>query len=192
MSIKLIVGLGNYPKQYDNTRHNAGSMVIDELLNHLNLKLDSQNFQGLYTKTEISQNTIILAKPLTLMNLSGNFISSIVNFYKINVEDILIICDDLDTKIGQFRIRKSGSSGGQNGLKDIINKLGTENFKRIRMGIGRPQNLNIVDYVLSEFSQEEKLKFEEAKNKVINPILAFIHGENFENIMSKYNCVKNN
>jgi PTH1 family peptidyl-tRNA hydrolase len=132
--MKLIVGLGNYPKEYEFTRHNAGFLAIDDFCKKNLLELKTEKFNGLYVKTD----SYIISKPLTFMNNSGDFVREIVKFFKIDIKDILIITDDIDSNFGSLKFRSNGSSGGQNGLKDIFNKLGTEEIKRIKIGTGRP------------------------------------------------------
>jgi PTH1 family peptidyl-tRNA hydrolase len=180
--MRLIIGLGNYPKKYLSTKHNAGFLIIDEYCKKHKINLDEENFQGLFHK----EKDFIIAKPLTLMNLSGKFVRDIIHFYKINIEDILIICDDVNYGIGSFKIRKNGSSGGQNGMGNIIELLGTNEIKRLKIGIGRNNQMILSDYVLSKFSTQEletiKLLSFNATNEIIHE---FINGANFEELMNK-------
>ncbi|MBN3534799.1 aminoacyl-tRNA hydrolase [Mycoplasma procyoni] len=150
--MKLIVGLGNPGDEYKNTKHNVGFWVLDKIASDLNLEFDKNKFNGLFVKTE----DYILAKPQTYMNLSGEFVSSLASFFKINIDDILVIYDDMDFKIGQAAIKNNGSPAGHNGMKNIIEKLGTDQIKRLKIGIGRPADKNNKNYVLSPFSDSEK------------------------------------
>lgn len=186
--MKLIVGLGNPGKQYVQTRHNIGFIAIDKLLSYLNteLKVDSK-LQAAYTKTKIEGHDVIIAKPLTYMNLSGDAVTKLMNFYKIDVEDILVILDDTALPLGKIRIRQTGSHGGQNGLKDIINKLGTKDFKRLRIGIGEHAHMDKVDFVLGKFSQVELNTILPTIEYVNDAIIEWISTNNFNNIMTKYN-----
>ena len=169
--MKLIVGLGNPGKEYENTRHNIGFKAIDLFAKEHNLELNQEKFKGIYCKTQ----DFILAKPLTFMNLSGDFVQAISNFFKIKVEDILIIYDDMDLPIATLRYRKKGSSGGQNGMKDIMLKMGTESISRIKIGIGRPKFVGR-DHVLGQWNPEEIEALNKSKKDLINKINEFIKG----------------
>ncbi len=184
----LIVGLGNCPKEYTNTRHNVGFKVIDKLSDSLGIELSQSKFNGIYGSKNIGDKTIYLAKPYTLMNLSGEFIKPLMDYFKIDLDNLLVICDDVDTAFGNIRVRKLGSSGGQNGLKSIINRLSSENFKRIRVGIGRPTPpKSMVDHVLSKFNQEELSVLDKVTEKIKNLVIDWISDTDFEKLMSKYN-----
>jgi PTH1 family peptidyl-tRNA hydrolase len=178
--MKLIVGLGNPGKQYLQTRHNIGYVVIDFLLQELKLEINQEKFNGIFVKN----NNIILAKPITFMNLSGSFVQQIAHYYKIKPEDILIIHDDMDYKIGKFSIKKTGSSGGQNGVKDIIQKLNTQNFNRIKIGIGR--NLDGSEHVLGKFTMAEKKSMKDSLRTVLDATTCFMNND-IDYVMNKYN-----
>ena len=155
--MKLIVGLGTPGKQYERTRHNAGFMVIDELARMLNAECNQLKFKGMVGEGRLGMEKVILLKPLTYMNLSGESIIQVIQFYKLDLQDLVVIYDDLDTPVGQIRLRMKGSAGGHNGIKSIIQHVGTEEFNRIRVGIGRPpQGKKVVDYVLEPFMKEEE------------------------------------
>ena len=184
--MKLIVGLGNPGCEYNKTRHNIGFMCIDKLSEHFNVNIDSRKFNGAFTQFNYKGQKIILLKPLKYMNLSGEVIRDFVNFFKIEISDILIICDDLDTKIGTYRLRYKGSSGGHNGLKNIELHLSTKDYKRIKIGISNDKMQDTKDYVLGKFTMEEM--------DLINPIIEIIPNiiEDylklpFDNVMNKYN-----
>lgn len=154
--MKLIVGLGNPGKQYEQTRHNIGFEVIDALSNRLQIPLDQAKFKGIYGYRVIDGEKVFLLKPLTYMNLSGESVIALMNYYEIAEEDLVVIYDDLDLPVGKIRLRQKGSAGGHNGIKSIISHLGTNEFNRIRVGINRPTNgMPIVDYVLGKFLKEE-------------------------------------
>ena len=185
----LIVGLGNIGKEYLNTRHNVGFMFIDYYANKYNFKFDSKFKNGIYFSIINANNIVYVAKPTTYMNLSGEFIEQFCNYYKISVENILVIYDDMDLNFGEYKIKEKGSSGGHNGIKNIINLMHTENIKRIKIGIGRPNiknNNSVVNFVLSKFNsiqiKELNIIFEKLSN-IINefPIT------NFHKIISKFN-----
>ena len=187
--MKLIIGLGNFPSEYDNTKHNVGFMVVDAWLQKNNTFLDKNEFNGWFKKfSNKNGESFIIAKPYTYMNLSGQFVQQITNFFKINHNDILIIADDLDTDLGNVRIRLSGSSGGHNGIKNIIELLGTENIKRIRIGISKPNDKNqVINYVLKKFTNDELTKLKPCIEIATNFIDDFVNGVKFDKIMNKYN-----
>ena len=187
--MKLIVGLGNFPEAYKNTRHNVGFMCVDHWLNKNRLSLITNKFNGWFTKsTNDDGNEFIIAKPYTYMNLSGQFVFPLANFFKIPVDDILIICDDVDIDVGEIRIKPKGGANGQKGLKNIIDQFATENIKRIRIGIGRPINKqDMINYVIGKFHEEEIDKLSTSINKACTIIDDFINDVAFDKIMSKYN-----
>jgi len=159
--MKMIVGLGNPGLRYQHTRHNVGFRVIDHLIQSHGLAEPKKQFEGLVTEWCVSATKSLLVKPQTFMNLSGRCVRRFVDFYKIEIGDILVVSDDLDLKLGQVRLRASGSSGGQRGLRDIIQHLGSESVARLRIGIDRPPELmQAADYVLQDFAGSEKSKFE--------------------------------
>lgn len=139
--MKLIVGLGNPGKEYENTRHNLGFVIIDQLANKLNVELNKKKFNGLYYQI----GEYLLLKPQTYMNNSGECIAAFINYFRIDLNDLLVIYDDIALPLGKFRYRCQGSAGGHNGMKNIIELLGNEDFKRLRVGIGRKQNFLIRD-----------------------------------------------
>ncbi|MCU4932465.1 aminoacyl-tRNA hydrolase [Bacillus cereus] len=154
--MKLIVGLGNPGREYELTRHNIGFMAIDELAKRWNISLNEQKFKGVFGAGFVNGEKVILLKPLTYMNLSGECIRPLMDYYKIDVEDFVVMYDDLDIPVGKLRLRMKGSAGGHNGVKSTISHLGTQEFQRIRMGIDRPKNgMKVVDYVLGRFTSEE-------------------------------------
>jgi PTH1 family peptidyl-tRNA hydrolase len=163
LPLKLFIGLGNPGKEYENTRHNVGFMVIDELARQLNITLDKAKFNGIFGMGVISGEKVILCKPLTYMNLSGECVRPLIDYYNIDIEDLIVIYDDLDLPTGKIRIRMKGSAGGHNGIKSLIQHLGTQEFKRIRVGIDRPKNgIKVTDYVLGRFTEDEKPFINEA------------------------------
>lgn len=184
--MKLIVGLGNPGKEYLNTRHNIGFIVLDKVADKLNEKYNNNKFDGLYFIKNINDEKVIFLKPQKYMNLSGEVVSKFVNYFHINIEDILIICDDLDLPTGKIRMRKKGSSGGHNGLKNISLRLKTENFKRLKIGISNNKLFDTKDYVLSKFSKEETNMIDNQTSLASNICLEFIK-EEFDKLMSKYN-----
>lgn len=186
--MKLIVGLGNPGKEYDKTRHNVGFMVVDNYINHLNVSdsLWKKKFNSLYLQTDINGEKVIIMKPLTYMNLSGQAVKEVVDYFKIRISDILVISDDLDLFVGNFKLKEAGSSGGHNGLKNIALCLGTENFKRLKIGISKDSSIDIKDYVLGRISREELSTFDNLF-KELNLIIDDFFVLPFSDLMSKYN-----
>ena len=155
--MKLIVGLGNPGREYINTRHNTGFMVIDEYLNYPEYQ---EKFKALYCKKVVDNEVVYFVKPLTFMNLSGEAIKEFVNYFNIKIEDILIIQDDIDQEFGNYKLKKNSSSGGHNGIKNIIKELGSEEFARLKIGIKNEHIYNVIDFVLSKFTDEELKQFQ--------------------------------
>ncbi|NMM62158.1 aminoacyl-tRNA hydrolase [Clostridium sp. P21] len=153
----LIVGLGNIGKQYEHTRHNVGFDVIDLVSSKYNISINREKFKGVYGEGNIASEKVILLKPSTYMNLSGESIREIVNFYKISNEKIIILYDDISLEVGRLRIREKGSAGGHNGIKSIIANLGTDVFPRIKVGVGQPKS-ELVSHVLGKFNLEDREK----------------------------------
>ena len=179
--MKLIIGLGNPGRKYEKTRHNVGFLVIDEIARRFNQPLQQEKFKAKYVEFNHKGEKIILVQPQTFMNLSGESVVQFVNFYKLELDSILVITDDLNLPLGKIRIRKNGSSGGQNGINNIIQHLGTKDFSRLRVGIGKDPRIDTVDYVLG------KLTGEEAINKAADAVESFIDGMSIENVMNGYN-----
>ena len=184
--MKLIVGLGNPGKEYEKTRHNAGFMCIDEVAKKCGLHFDSKKFKALIAMGFVNGEKVILMKPQTYMNLSGEAVGECVRFYNIPIEDVCILVDDLDLPIGKIRLRMKGSSGGQNGLKNIIAHLGTQEFKRIRIGIGNNKVMDAKDYVLGKIGKDDLKLFEDAIMRAGNAAFDFI-SRPFERVMGEYN-----
>lgn len=184
--MKLIVGLGNPGKEYDKTRHNIGFMVLDNYALKNNLIFNKNKFNGYYCEINKSNEKIILLKPQKYMNLSGEVVREFVKFYKINLEDLLIISDDLDMPIAKIKLREKGCCGGHNGLRNIENNLNTQNYKRLKIGVSNNKLIDTKDYVLGKFNKDE---FELIKNSIdiaTNIIEDFLT-LNFNNLMNKYN-----
>lgn len=185
--MKLIVGLGNPGTKYENTRHNIGFKIIDSFCNHNNIILNKENFNGLFVKTKLFDVDVIVAKPMTFMNLSGEFVSKIVNYYKIENKDILIIHDDIDFILGKNKFQFGGSSAGQNGIKNIIEHLASQNFSRLRIGINNPSNKKPkVDFVLSKFTKEEDIIIYDYL-KEINQSIEFFIKNDIKTTMNNFN-----
>lgn len=155
--MKCIVGLGNPGRKYKNTRHNIGFMVIDELLHRLKEKSDKTKFNCEYALTHVAGEKVLLVKPMTFMNLSGEGLRPLLDYYGVDPEDTLVAYDDLDLPTGKIRLRLKGGHGGHNGIRSLIDHLGTREFKRLRIGIGRPiDRTPVVNYVLQPFAKTER------------------------------------
>ena len=184
--MKLIIGLGNPGKEYERTRHNTGFMVLDRLSEKLNIEISQNKFKGLYGKGKYKGEDVLLLKPQTYMNLSGESVRQVMDFFKISQEDILVVYDDLDMPVGKLRLRQSGSAGGHNGIKNIIFHTGSQNFNRIRVGIDRSKYIKVVDYVLSRFTSEEQEAIEQGVENASDAIIDYLeHG--FNHAMNRFN-----
>lgn len=187
MSIKVIVGLGNPGPKYAYTRHNIGFLTIDAISAELNVEVNQAKFKSLIGETSRNGHKVLLVKPMTFMNLSGEALREIVHFYKLPIDNLLVIYDDLDLPHGSVKLRFKGGSAGHNGLKSIIQHLGTEEFKRIKMGIGRPKDGQVVDYVLGRFAPDEMASINQAIEKAKEASLAFLSEDDFSRVMNKFN-----
>ena len=184
----LIVGLGNPGNQYDMTRHNIGFHTIDYIADKYGAKLNKLKFKAVYGEATISGEKVYLVKPQTYMNLSGESLRELVNYYKIDEEhELLVIYDDISLDVGQLRIRKKGSAGGHNGIKNIIANLGTDVFPRIKIGVGeKPKKYDLADYVLGHFSKEDRELMEEGYDRADHAVGMILNGE-IEAAMNQYN-----
>ena len=184
--MKLIVGLGNPGKEYEDTRHNAGFKFIDEYAKSKGLTFNQNKFKGLYTTFINNGEKIILLKPQKYMNLSGEVVRDFVKFFKIKTDDILIICDDLDTPLGKIKIKYKGSSGGHNGLKNIEQNLNTNEYKRIKIGISNDKNEDRINYVIGKMPKEDLNKLNEVTSRSPEILEDYLNLK-FDNLMNKYN-----
>ena len=185
--MRIIVGLGNPGKKYEKTRHNTGFFVIDKLLEKLNVSLDEEMFNAFYTVYRHKREKIIIVKPQTYMNLSGEAVSSLMRYFKIKPENLIVVHDDLDLPVGKIRLRTSGSCGGQKGMGNIIDLLHTQDIKRIRVGISNDKDIDTKDYVLGKFSKEAYPIYEESVNKACDALLYYLDEPDFSKVMNKYN-----
>lgn len=187
-TMKMIVGLGNIGTRYDETRHNTGFMVVDQLARdyHLgaftHLKQEAVAVSGV-----INGEKVMLVKPTTFMNDSGRAVGPLVDYYDIDLDDLVIVNDDLDMPVGKVRLKTHGASGGHNGLKSIISALGTKNFNRVKVGIDHPQHGTVVSHVLGKFSKDERPKFDQAVEQAEHALEDWINGEDFAKLMNAYN-----
>lgn len=182
----LIVGLGNPGKEYENTRHNVGFHYLDFFSKKYQISINHSKMNGLYADVMIQNEKVILLKPQSYMNLSGTVVKNYVQFYKIPIENILVIQDDLDMPTGKIKLKQGSSSGGHNGIQNIIDQLGTKNFKRLKIGISNNKNIDTADYVLGKFNKEEQKILEDLNNKVSNIIEDFV-AIPFNQLMNRYN-----
>lgn len=185
--MKLIVGLGNPGKKYEKTLHNAGFLAVDALLSKYNLTLDKEMFHGQYVKTKIRGEEVIVVKPQTFMNLSGECIGKMCRYFKIEPEDVFVMYDDMEIRFGQLRIRGNGSSGGHNGIKSLIQHLGTQTFPRIKIGVGRPKSeKSVISHVLAQFSAEQEKHLPIILEATVGAVEYFID-EDMKTAMNMYN-----
>lgn len=188
--MKIIVGLGNPGNEYAKTRHNVGFMLIDSLAEHLNITLWKDKFNAQIAEGRIGAEKILLVKPQTYMNNSGEAVGPLMRWYKLEPEDIIVAHDDMDIPAGTIRIRKKGSSGGHNGIKSLISHIGSENFARVRLGIGRPlPGWSVVKHVLAPFPAEDKAEVDKAIDYLI-PAVECIVSDGLDIAMNKYNPKK--
>lgn len=185
--MKLIVGLGNPGKKYEKTRHNLGFMVVDNLADISKIDVDREVFRGYLGRGNIFDQDVMIFKPTTFMNLSGEAVREVVNYFKIKIEDVVVVYDDMALPVGQIRLRLKGSSGAHKGIQNIIDNLKTEDIKRIRIGIGEPVYNDGKDYVLSVPTKDEWPLLEEAIKNATNALLDILKIGSFEKTMSKYN-----
>lgn len=184
----LIVGLGNPGKQYENTRHNAGFICIDVLADKYGIKINKLKFKSLMGEGRIEGKRCLLLKPQTFMNLSGEAVRDAVEFYKIPAENVIVICDDISLEPGKMRIRRKGSHGGQNGMRNIIYHLKDDNFPRIKIGIGAKPNpeYDLADWVLSRFTQSEAKLIKKIADDTVSAIEYMVKGD-IDKAMSNFN-----
>jgi PTH1 family peptidyl-tRNA hydrolase len=187
----VIVGLGNPGKKYENTRHNAGFIAIDALADKYGISISEKKHKAVCGTGVIEGNKVILVKPQTFMNLSGESVRSVMDFYKIDPEeDMLVIYDDISLAPGNIRIRKKGSAGGHNGIKSIIAHAGTQNFMRIKVGVGeKPSGWDLADYVLGHFSDEDNQKLKATMPDIIQAATLMVQGD-VDKAMNDFNAKK--
>ena len=171
----LVVGLGNPEPEYSRTRHNMGFDVINRLATKYDIDLTRTNFKAIYGEGIIEGKKVILVKPQTFMNLSGEAVKKYVDFYKLPLENVLVVYDDMDTEIGQIRVRAKGGAGSHNGMKSMVQELKTEDFPRIRVGIGRPKDeFDRIDYVIGNIPDEEYVELQMAQGKAVDAVIEYL------------------
>jgi PTH1 family peptidyl-tRNA hydrolase len=182
----MVVGLGNPGKEYIGTRHNVGFAVTDALAETLNIKVKRRKFGARFGESELDDDKLILLKPVQFMNRSGQVVATAVGFYKLPIENLLVVTDDMALDVGRIRLRAKGSAGGHNGLNDIIQKLGTEEFARLRVGIGSAGQQDAYDYVLSRFDEQQAPLIEAAVARARDAVLCWLK-QGIETAMNEYN-----
>lgn len=184
--MKLIVGLGNPGKEYQNTRHNIGYMALDAIASAFHVTFDKKKWNGIYTEFNYEGEKIILLKPEKYMNLSGEVVVLFLKFYKLSSNDLLVISDDLDMPTGKIKLKYKGSSGGHNGLKDIERNIGTSEYKRLKIGIANNKQMDTKNYVLGKLSVEEQKILRETFSLLPSLFIDYVTLK-FDNVMNKYN-----
>ncbi|HIW71627.1 MAG TPA: aminoacyl-tRNA hydrolase [Candidatus Levilactobacillus faecigallinarum] len=185
--MKMIVGLGNIGPQYDGTRHNTGFMVVDAFAQAHQLRLDTRKFDARYGTGIVNGEKVLVVKPLTFMNESGRAVHPLMDYFKIDLADIIVVHDDMDLPLGRIRLRNHGSAGGHNGIKSIIAHTGSQDFARIRVGIAHPQQHTVVDYVLGKFTKDQQPLFNQASDHAVAALDDWIAGTEFPQLMNQYN-----
>jgi PTH1 family peptidyl-tRNA hydrolase len=183
--MKLIVGLGNPGAEYERTRHNAGWQVVDAFAKKFRIDVSRHEKNALTGTGRVAGGSVLVAKPLTFMNLSGEAVRLLVNAYTESTDELMVVYDDIDLPLGKLRIRPNGSAGTHNGMRSIIEELGTDNFPRLRVGVGAPQGL-LRDYVLDEFAPDEQPIVERAIGRAVDALVLFLRGD-LRRAMNEFN-----
>ena len=184
----LVVGLGNVGDQYEGTRHNVGFRVVDELAERAGVPVQKLKYRALTNTAEVGGEKVLLMKPVTFMNLSGEAVRPAADFYKIDPDHVLVISDDVSLPVGKLRVRRSGSAGGHNGLKDIIRHLGTDQFPRVKVGVGEKPHpdYDMADWVLGKFQGEDKKIIDQAVEKAADAVELLLR-QGVDKAMSRFN-----
>lgn len=186
--MKMVIGLGNPGPKYEKTRHNMGFMVIDELADRHHFKLNKNEFEAKYAEVNVKGEKVLFVQPQTFMNLSGKAVKALQVYFGVDIDELVVIYDDLDIPVGNVKFRNTGGPGGHNGMKSIIDLLGTNKFKRVRMGIGRPDHSGpVVNYVIGRVPKEEKPNLKRGIAHAADGIEHWLDGYSFDDTMSKYN-----
>ena len=185
----LVVGLGNPEKKYFNTPHNMGFVAADRLASKLNAQFTKGECKAVTAHVKVNGVKVIIAKPVTYMNLSGEAVSELCRKYKVEKGNLAVVYDDTDIPMGQLRVRAQGSAGSHNGMKSIIQQLGTEQFARVRVGIGKQTEMARIDYVLSQLSDTDEQLLSPALDNAANALLEFVNGTPIDQVMQKYNTI---
>lgn len=186
--MKTVIGIGNYGKQYIGTRHNVGFEVVDQVARQHDVSITRKRFLALTATIQIGQEQVLLVKPQTYVNETGQAVRQIVDWFKLSPADVVVVCDDASLSLGRGRVRPGGSSGGHKGLQSVIDHLGTEEFARLRIGIGEARSGDMIDHVLSRFSPEERESVEEVIWRAAEAVTVWVT-ENLEACMSRFNGI---
>ncbi len=187
--IKMIVGLGNPGSKYEKTKHNIGFMAIDNIVKNLDVTFtDDKNFKAQIGSTFINHEKVYFVKPTTFMNNSGIAVKALLTYYNIDITDLIVIYDDLDMEVSKLRLRSKGSAGGHNGIKSIIAHIGTQEFNRIKVGIGRPlKGMTVINHVMGQFNTEDNIAISLTLDRVVNAVKFYLQENDFEKTMQKFN-----
>lgn len=187
--VKMIVGLGNPGSKYEKTKHNIGFMAIDNIVKNLDVTFtDDKNFKAQIGSTFINHEKVYFVKPTTFMNNSGIAVKALLNYYNIDITDLIVIYDDLDMEVSKLRLRSKGSAGGHNGIKSIIAHIGTQEFNRIKVGIGRPlKGMTVINHVMGQFNTEDNIAISLTLDRVVNAVKFYLQENDFEKTMQKFN-----
>lgn len=187
--VKMIVGLGNPGSKYEKTKHNIGFMAIDNIVKNLDVTFtDDKNFKAQIGSTFINHEKVYFVKPITFMNNSGIAVKALLTYYNIDITDLIVIYDDLDMEVSKLRLRSKGSAGGHNGIKSIIAHIGTQEFNRIKVGIGRPlKGMTVINHVMGQFNTEDNIAISLTLDRVVNAVKFYLQENDFEKTMQKFN-----
>lgn len=187
--VKMIVGLGNPGSKYEKTKHNIGFMAIDNIVKSLDVTFtDDKNFKAQIGSTFINHEKVYFVKPTTFMNNSGIAVKALLTYYNIDITDLIVIYDDLDMEVSKLRLRSKGSAGGHNGIKSIIAHIGTQEFNRIKVGIGRPlKGMTVINHVMGQFNTEDNIAISLTLDRVVNAVKFYLQENDFEKTMQKFN-----
>lgn len=185
--MKMIVGLGNIGTKYDGTRHNTGFMVVDEFARIHQAPFSKHQMEASLATTVINGEKVLLVKPSTYMNDSGRAVRPLLDYYKIDIADLIVVYDDMDLPVGKIRFRKKGAAGGHNGIKSLISHLKTQGFDRLKVGTDHPQKTTVVNYVLSKFTATQQPLFDESVDHSISGLEDWVNGMSIADLMNKYN-----
>lgn len=187
--VKMIVGLGNPGSKYEKTKHNIGFMAIDNIVKNLDVTFtDDKNFKAQIGSTFINHEKVYFVKPTTFMNNSGIAVKALLTYYNIDITDLIVIYDDLDMEVSKLRLRSKGSAGGHNGIKSIIAHIGTQEFNRIKVGIGRPlKDMTVINHVMGQFNTEDNIAISLTLDRVVNAVKFYLQENDFEKTMQKFN-----
>lgn len=187
--VKMIVGLGNPGSKYEKTKHNIGFMAIDNIVKNLDVTFtDDKNFKAQIGSTFINHEKVYFVKPTTFMNNIGIAVKALLTYYNIDITDLIVIYDDLDMEVSKLRLRSKGSAGGHNGIKSIIAHIGTQEFNRIKVGIGRPlKGMTVINHVMGQFNTEDNIAISLTLDRVVNAVKFYLQENDFEKTMQKFN-----